>query len=185
MIENFSASRQKLFGEVVITAFSMSRGTYWGKRENGFCERSINFLPFSESARKVAVGWSTLHLPRQRDLYADHFLNYMIFYCSCKLSENFSDFRQKLFGEVAITAIFVSIGTYGRNTKNGFSEKKYRFFIILGDCKENFGGVVNTTFTETIGSLCRSFFWFICFFNVFVHWEKTFRPFVRDSPAKV
>ena len=63
--------------------------------------------------------------------------------------------------------------------------KNYKFFIFLGDCKESFGGVVNTAFTETIGFLCRSFFWVIGFFNVFLHWAKTFRPFVKNSSAKL
>ena len=63
--ETFQAARQKLFGEVVITAFFVSIGTYGGKLKKNFAKKRTNILPFSETARKVSAGWSTLHLPRQ------------------------------------------------------------------------------------------------------------------------
>ena len=63
--------------------------------------------------------------------------------------------------------------------KRRIFRKMYKFYIMLGECKKNFGGVVNTAFTETIGPLFRSFFWNICFFNLFVHWAKRFRPFAK------
>ena len=61
-----------------------------------------------------------------------------------------------------------------RKNKNWIFRKKYKFFIILGDWKENFSGVVNTTFTETIGSLCRPFFWIICFLPFLYFEQKIF-----------
>ena len=108
------------------------------------------------------------------------FLKYMFFKRFCTLSEKTSAFRQKLFGEVVITAFFVSIGSFRGKLKKENFEIKCNFYIFLGDCKESFGGVVNTAFTETIGFLCRSFFWVICllkFFyvqrNIFGHSSKT------------
>ena len=104
------------------------------------------------------------------------FWNICFFYQFCNLSENFSAFLWKIFGEVVITELVVSKGTYWEKLKKLFFRKEYKSYILLGDCKEGIGMVVNTAFTETIGSLCRSIFWIICFFNAFVCWTKKFWP---------
>ena len=59
-----------------------------------------------------------------------------------------------------------------RKNKKRILQKKNKFFTILGDCcEENFGGVVKTAFTGTIGFLCRPFFWIICFIP-FLYFER-------------
>ena len=58
-----------------------------------------------------------------------------------------------------------------RKNKKWIFRKKYKFFIVLGDCKESFGGVVNTAFTEIIGTLCWSVFWII-YFLPFLYFER-------------
>ena len=63
--ETFSAFRRKHLGDVVITTFFVSIGTFWGKTKKGFFEKSLSFLSFLETAKKISAGWSTLHLPRQ------------------------------------------------------------------------------------------------------------------------
>ena len=61
----FAAFRRNLVSKVVITACFMSIGTFWGKIKNGFFEKSINFISFSEPARKISAWWSTQPSPRQ------------------------------------------------------------------------------------------------------------------------
>ena len=117
----------------------------------------MNLLPASETARNTSAWWSTRHTLRQYELYADHFSELFVLFTFFVLgAKNFSDFRWKLFSEFVITLFFVSIGTYWG--KKWFLRKKYKFCNILGGCEENFGVVVNTAFTEVMGSLCRSFF---------------------------
>ena len=74
-----AAFRRNLVSKVVITACFMSIGTYWGKIKNGFFEKSINFISFSETARKISHGG-------QHSLHRDNrifmqviFMNYMFF----------------------------------------------------------------------------------------------------------
>ena len=162
--ETFSASPRKIFGDVVITAFFMSRATYWGKIENGFCERSIIFLPILETARKVSVGWSTLHSPKIKDLYADRFFELYHFLTFLNIEREFLGLPSKTFWWGCNHCILRVHRIISRKIKIGKFRKKNKFYIFLGDCKEIFGGVVNTAFTETIWHLCRSFFWKVMFF---------------------
>ena len=105
------------------------------------------------------------------------FLTYLFCLQFLYFERNFFGNRWKLFGEFVITLFFVSIGTYWGKIKNEFCERKLIFYTILGDCEENFGVVVNTAFTEAIGSLCRPFFWNICFFYQFCTLSSIFSDF--------
>ena len=105
------------------------------------------------------------------------FLTYLFCLQFLYFERNFFGNRWKLFGEFVITLFFVSIGTYWGKIKNEFCERKLIFYTILGDCEENFGVVVNTAFTEAIGSLCRPFFWNICFFYQFCTLSANFSDF--------
>ena len=78
--EKFSALRQKLFGEVVITAFVVSKGTHWEKIKTWFFEKRKHFIPFSETASKTSAWWSTRHTVRQWELYADQFSEIIVFF---------------------------------------------------------------------------------------------------------
>ena len=68
-----AAFRQKLVSKVVITAFFVSIGSYWGKKIVWFFEKIMTLLPASETARKTSAWWSTMQSPRKWDLYADLF----------------------------------------------------------------------------------------------------------------
>ena len=80
-----------------------------------------------------------------------------------------------------------------RKNKNLILRKTLNFYTILGDCEENIGVVVNTAYSETIGTSCRPFFWNICFFfKIFVLWAqifrlslKTFRPVCNHSIFRI
>ena len=64
-----------------------------------------------------------------------------------------------------------------RKNKNLILRKTLNFYTILGDCEENIGVVVNTAYSETIGTSCRPFFWNICFFFKFLYFERKFFDF--------
>ena len=141
------------------------------KNKKRFFEKSISFLSFLETARKVSAGWSTLHLPRQKDLYADQFFD---LYVSLK----FLYTEGKIFGLSSKTlrgscnhCILRVHHNVLRKNKNWILRKKYKFFKFLGDCKESFGGVVNTAFTVTIGTSCRSVFFCFSFFSAVFYFQ--------------
>ena len=72
-----------------------------------------------------------------------------------------------------------------RKNKKWIFRKKYKLFILHGNCNGSFGEVVNTAFTETIGSLCRPFSWNIRFFTSFVLRAKNFQLFVENSSPRL
>ena len=132
--ETFSATRQKLCGEVVITAIFMSRATYWGKIENGFCERSINFLSLSETGRKLRRGGHHYIQWDNRNLMRNIFLNFMTFSNFLYKERKVSGFSSKTLQRGCnhwIICVHMIILT---KNKKGISRKKYNFYILLGDC---------------------------------------------------
>ena len=148
----------------------MSRATYWGKIENGFCERSINFLPISETARKVSVWWSTLHSPKIKDLYADRFFELYYFLTFLNIEREFFGLPSKTFRWGCNHCILrVHRINLRKNKKRDISKKRLLFISF------SVTEVVNTAFTETIWPLCRSFSCKVMYFNVFVHWTNNFR----------
>ena len=69
--------------------------------------------------------------------------------------------------------------------KNLILRKTLKFYTILGDCEENFGVVVNTAYSETIGTSCRPFFWIICFFYNFCTLSANFSTFAENFSANL
>ena len=82
----------KRFSEIVITEFLMSRGTYWGKIEYGLFENSINFIYFSEAARKVSAGGQDCIHCDNTIFMQTIFLNYMFFTIFVLWAKNFRPF---------------------------------------------------------------------------------------------
>ena len=161
--ENFSVVRWNLFCEFVITLFFVSIGTYWGKIKNDICGRKIIFIPFSESARKTSAWWSTRHTLRQYEFYADQFSELFVLFTIFVLWAKFYRNSLKIFRRVC-NHIFPRIHrNVLRKNKKWHLRKENNFYTILGEREENFGVVVNTAYTETIGILCRPIFWIICF----------------------
>ena len=112
------------------------------------------------------------------------FLNYLFFLQFLYFERKFFGRSLKPFLRVCDHSIVRIYRNVLRKNKKWTLRKKINFFIILGDCEENFGVVVNTAFTEEMGSLCRSFFWIICFFLQFLYFERKFfgrslKPFLR------
>ena len=137
-MENFSAFRQKLFGEVVITAFFVSIRTYWGKTKNGSSEKSISFLSFLETARKVSAGWSTLHLPRQKDLYADQFFELYVSLNFLYTEGNFFGLSSKTLRRSCNHCILRVHQNVLRKNKKRIFRKKYKFFYHSWRLQGNF-----------------------------------------------
>ena len=129
--ETLSAFRQIFFGEVAITAFFVSIGTYWGKTKLDFSEKVQTLYPSRRLQGKFRRGGQDCIHRYNRIFMQTIFLNYMFFYHFCTLSEKFSGFDRQLFSEVVITAFFVSIGTYSGKIKDGFFEKSKSFISFL------------------------------------------------------
>ena len=113
------------------------------------------------------------------------FLKYTFFLPILYFERNSSGLSSKTFRRVCNHSILRVYRTVLRKNKKWILRKKYKYSNILGDCEEKLSGVVKTAFTETIGSLCRSFFWNIGFFTIFVLWAKNFQLFVENSSARL
>ena len=71
-----------------------------------------------------------------------------------------------------------------RKNKKSIFRKKYKFYIILWDWEENFGGVVNTAFTETIGTLCWSVFFMFFVFSAFFYIQGNISCLSSKTPRR-
>ena len=104
------------------------------------------------------------------------FLNYLFFLQFLYFERNFFGLSLKTFRRVC-NHVILRIYRNVLRKKKWILRKKNNFYTILGDCEENFGVVVNTAFTDAIGSLCRPFFWNICFFYQFCTLSSIFSDF--------
>ena len=104
------------------------------------------------------------------------FLNYLFFLKFLYFERNFFGLSLKTFRRVC-NHVILRIYRNVLRKKKWILRKKNNFYTILGDCEENFGVVVNTAFTDAIGSLCRPFFWNICFFYQFCNLSAIFSDF--------
>ena len=154
------------------------------KNKTGFFEKKFNFF-FRRLQGKIRRGGQHCIQRDNRIFMQIIFWIICFFKRFCKLSETISAFRRKLFSDFAITTFIVSIGSFWGKIRNGFFEKMYNFYILHGNCKGSFHEVVNTAFTETIGCLCRPFFWNTRFLTNFVLWAKNFQLFLENSSARL
>ena len=105
------------------------------------------------------------------------FPNYLFFFKFLYFERKIFGLSLKTFRRVCNHSILCIFMNVLRKNKKGILRKKNNFYTILGDCEENFGVLVNTAYTETIGSLCRPFFWNICFFYQFCTLSSIFSDF--------
>ena len=131
--EKFSAFRRKLFSDVVITAFIVSIGSYWGNTKIDFSKRHWIYILLDDSKESFGGLVKVACTETKGTLCRSLFRVLCCFQTFCKLSETISGFCRKLLGQVVVTATFVSIGSFW-GKKIWISRKKHNFYILLRDC---------------------------------------------------
>ena len=109
--EKFSAFRRKLFSDVVITAFIVSIGSYWGNTKIDFSKRHWIYILLDDSKESFGGVVKVACTETKGTLCRSLFWFLCCFQTFCKLSETISAFCRKLFGQVVVSASSVSIGS--------------------------------------------------------------------------